>query len=206
MQIWVWCMISLSTCRSTFRSTLFCPKGSWLAPASPQSRNNWPKDEIISWWMSRYRITSDEYLASYMNHSPIYLCDCCDRIGVSIHQSSVCHRVHQLILKQTNRLHRTQRSVSQMSSPAMCPVLPPSGPSRSRSWSCSRWLCSVRATAHRHGLRCVPPWVCRSCAHLRWNPCRPLMASQRSCLRTSHTLWGRRIKRRLQMLPDQEFS
>lgn len=106
MQIWVWCMISLSTCRSTFRSTLFCPKGSWLAPASPQSRNNWPKDEIISWWMSRYRITSDEYLASYMNHSPIYLCDCCDRIGVSIHQSSVCHRVHQLILKQTNRLHR----------------------------------------------------------------------------------------------------
>lgn len=109
MQIWVWCMISLSTCRSTFRSTLFCPKGSWLAPASPQSRNNWPKDEIISWWMSRYRITSDEYLASYMNHSPIYLCDCCDRIGVSIHQSSVCHSVHQLILKQTNRLrHPTE--------------------------------------------------------------------------------------------------
>lgn len=55
--------------------------------------------------MSRYRITPDEYPASYLNHSPIYLCDSCDRIGVSIHQSSVCHSVHQLILKQTNQLH-----------------------------------------------------------------------------------------------------
>lgn len=132
----------------------------------------------------------------------LYLRDSCDRIGMRVHQSSVRYTVHQPALKThfNTRMSLVSKTALLFKKQTKNICSPLFGTSHSKSWSCTWWHFAKRATTLHHGRSRGHPWARTFCAHRRWSPCRPQMASRRACQRMNRTLWGRQTGPSLQNL------